>query len=71
MIHRSLRLILTGVIWDTGLGYRTESGSFAATSVPAARAMMLYFANADVLPSLVTIGRTVRASICVNDGIFQ
>jgi len=49
-----------GVIWDMGLGYRTENKMFAATSVPAARAMMLYYANVDVLPSLVATGKGVR-----------
>jgi len=45
-----------------GLGYRTGSGTFATTCVPAARALMLFSSKSEVLPSLVTIGKTVRCS---------
>lgn len=44
-----------GVIWDAGLGYKTVKDTFATTCVPAAQALMLYYAiHDDSLPPLST-----------------
>lgn len=64
-----------GVVWDSGLGYRSAKGIFTTTCIPAARALMMYYAhNDDSLPPLAAATvrpRSFSGGLRVDDGFLQ